>query len=138
MFEIKRFLYYFCCSVVIGFIFYLGYRYQVHLKKEAGMTFKNFPVMVFTFVFPIIKGMLLRLPKLIIEIKVKQPWTFDWVKVLAVGLPALYITFLPILAYTFPSMNLLFAHEILFENTVMIITTTGIIFGYTLIDSLKK
>jgi hypothetical protein len=133
-------LYFIAWTVGIGIVFYFGIKYQAHLKNEARMTAKMVPVLVFETIFPIIIGILLRVPKLIMEIREKRLWTYDWVKIVAVGLPTLYITFLPLLSFTTPfGMDLLFSYEILFlGDPVKTITTSGIIFGYVLLDSLKR
>jgi hypothetical protein len=72
------------------------------------------------------------------EIKEKKEWTFDWTKVIAIGIPALYVALFPILSSTSFGTNFLFGQVlVLFENTTLI-TTAGIVFGYVLLDSLKK
>ncbi|MFB4166897.1 hypothetical protein [Virgibacillus sp. JSM 102003] len=133
---IKKFLYYFICTVIIGFIFYLGAKYQVRLEEEASMTFELMPVLLFASIYPIVIGMFLRLPKLIMEMKEKKQWTFDWIKIVAIGIPTIYIALLPILSTT--GLNLLFAKELIPMGTTTLITVAGIVFGYVLLDSLKK
>lgn len=91
----KRFYYYFACTVIVGIIIYLGTMYQTRLLEEAKMNFELSSVIRFGTIFPIIIGMFLRLPKSIIEVKEKRHWTFDWIKIAAVALPALYIATLP-------------------------------------------
>jgi hypothetical protein len=133
-------LYFIAWTVGIGIVFYFGMEYQAHLKSEARMTAEMVPLLIFETIFPIIIGMLLRVPKLIKEIMEKRLWTFDWVKIVAIGLPTLYITFLPLLSFTTSfGMNLIFSYEILFlGEPAKTIMATGIIFGYVIIDSLKK
>jgi hypothetical protein len=104
-------------------------------------TFEGLPLLIFVAIFPIVIGVLLRLPKLIIEIKDKKEWTFEWVKVIAIGIPALYVGLSPILSHTtfgmhlfFPEMKIYIGH--LGNSTLF--TTAGIVFGYVLIDSIKK
>ncbi|MGP4108844.1 hypothetical protein [Virgibacillus sp. L01] len=93
------------------------------------------PVLLFATIYPIVIGLFLRLPKLIIEIKEKKQWTFDWVKVVAIGIPALYIASLPILSTT--GINFVFSIDLMLMGTKLI-TIAGIVFGYVLLDSLKK
>ncbi|MFZ3579752.1 hypothetical protein [Virgibacillus sp. DJP39] len=133
----KRFLYYFVWTIIIGIIVYLGIKYQIHLGEEAKREFKMLPVVRFTTIFPIIIGLSLRLPKLIIEVKEKRQWTFDWIKVVAIGLPTLYIAALPILSTTSLGENLFLIKEIMLIRSSTLITTAGIVFGYILLDSLK-
>jgi len=111
--------------------------YQVDLKKKMEMTYNIKPYIIFATIFPIMIGMLLRLPKLFIEIKERKHWTFDWIKVIPIGVPALYIAILPVLLFTPLGMHLFFAKELIFVESSIITTTAGIVFGYVLISSIK-
>ena len=133
---IKRFLFHFVWTLVIGFVFYLGLNYQVKLQEESAANFDLKPFIIFATVFPIFIGMLFRLPKLIIEIKEKKLWSFDWMKVAAIGIPSLYVALIPILSISF-GMNLLLARELMLLGDLTFSTTAGIVFGYILLDSLK-
>ncbi|WP_047985550.1 hypothetical protein [Ornithinibacillus californiensis] len=135
----KRFLYYFGCTLVVGIVLYIGVKYQTHLQIEGQKTFEPQSYIAFKSVFPIIIGVILGLPKLILVAKEKTEWTFDWIKAMVIGLPTLYVTILPIIAFDTPfGANLPFVSEVLTLGHTMIVTTTGIIFGYVLIDSLKR
>ncbi len=75
--------------------------------------------------------------KLIIEIKEKKQWTFDWIKVVAIGIPSLYMAMMPILLVFFGMNNLLFGNVLLLRDTTFT-TIAGIVFGYVLLSSLKN
>jgi hypothetical protein len=135
-FKIKRFLFYFTSTVVIGIIFYVGMDYQVRVKEEATSTFNMEVYVIFATIFSIFIGCLLRLPKLIIEIKEEKRWSFDWIKVVAIGIPSLYITMIPFLSFHW--VDLLFAKELMLLGDTVFTTTAGIVFGYVLFDSLKS
>lgn len=107
------------------------------LREESAKTFNLMPFIIFGTIFPVIIGLFLRLPKLIIEIKEKRQWSFDWVKVVAIGIPSLYIAMIPLLSFNF-GMNLLFAKEFLLLGDTTITSTAGIVFGYVLLDSFNK
>ncbi|WP_232828048.1 hypothetical protein [Paraliobacillus sp. X-1268] len=102
------------------------------------MNFKIMPIVIYATIFPIVIGLLLRLPKLIIEIKQNKQWTFDWIKFIAIGLPSFYIiamSFLPFadleaVSIKVPEMNMI-------DNPTFHIIA-GVVFGYILLDSLKK
>ncbi|WP_157967349.1 hypothetical protein [Paraliobacillus zengyii] len=98
------------------------------------MDYKIMPVVIYGTIFPVLIGLLLRLPKLIIEIKQNKQWTFDWVKFIGIGLPSFYIiamSFLPFaISIKLPEINMLES------PTFQIIA--GVVFGYILLDSLKK
>ena len=114
-------------------------QFNIALVEEANITFEGLPVLIFATIFPVVIGVILRLPKLIIEIKDKKEWTFNWIKIIAIGIPALYVALFPILSsigmnFLFPRVSLLVGS---FGNSTLI-TTAGIVFGYVLIDSMKK
>ncbi|MCA1026037.1 MULTISPECIES: hypothetical protein [Cytobacillus] len=110
----------------------------MRLHEELRNSFNLLPFLIFATIFPIAIGLLLRLPKLIIEIKEKKQWSFDWIKVAAIGIPSLYIAMIPILSLSTSFENLLFAKELIFLGDTTLTTTAGIVSGYVLFDSLKK
>ncbi|WP_232824170.1 MULTISPECIES: hypothetical protein [Paraliobacillus] len=113
-------------------------KFQVFFVKESLIRYSLMPVVIYATIFPVVIGLLLRLPKLIIEIKQNKQWTFDWIKFIAIGLPSFYIiamSFLPFadleaVSIKVPEMNMLDS------PTFQIIA--GVVFGYILLDSLKK
>ena len=140
-FQIKRCLYYFICTVVFGFVFCLGITYKVWLVEQAASTFDGMPALIFSSILPILMGLLLRLPKLILEIKDKKEGMFDWIIVVAIGIPSLYIVTLPILPYTdFGGLLYFvnFTNYLLVSGDTTLMTIAGVVFGYVLLDSLKK
>src|SRR5690625_717871 len=132
------FLYYFSWTVFIGFIIYLGTKYQVQLENEASKNFELMPVVLFTTLFPIVIGLFLRLPKLIIEIKQKKQWRFDWIKFIAIGLPTFLVISLFILPFTSLGEGIIIVPEILWIASPTFQIIAGIVFGYILLDCLKK
>jgi hypothetical protein len=126
------------CTVIIGGIIYWGIQYQNKLRIEGTMDFHLLPSILFLATFPVVIGILLRLPKLIIEIIEKNPWTFDWIKFVVVGLPSLYIVVMSILPYTPLGREGMLIPEIILVGSPTITTIAGIIFGYVILDVLKK
>ena len=133
----KRFLYIFFSTVVIGIILYAGMDYQMRLREKTAITFNMQPFIIFASIFPIFIGLLLRLPKLIIEIRDKKKWSLDWVKVITIGTPSLYIAMIPLLVIAF-GMNLFFAQAFMLLGDFTFSSIAGVIFGYVLLDSLKS
>ncbi|WP_404430694.1 hypothetical protein [Sutcliffiella horikoshii] len=131
----KKFLSYFFWTVVIGFIYYAGSRYELHLLNEAQMNYNFWPQVIFAALFPILIGILLRLPKLIKEIQEGKAWSVNWMKLLAVGLPTLYVSLVPVLSLTGLFKYMPFAMDIIHLDLA---TLAGVVFGYVLIDSLKE
>ena len=132
----KRFSFYFVSTIVIGVILYLAMEYQQHLRVKAAETFNYKSLLMPLTIFPILFGLLLRSPKLILEIKEKKQWSFDWIKFVAIGIPSLYIAMMPILMLFIGWEYLLFSN-ILLRDTIFT-TIAGIVFGYVLLDCLKK
>lgn len=122
--------------IVIGFIIYLGTKYQIRLEEEAKKNFELFPVVLFATIFPVVIGLLLRLPKFMIEIKQNKRLLFDWVKFIAIALPTLYILAMSILPYSTLGEDIKIP-EIVITGSPTIQTIAGVVFGYILLDSLR-
>ncbi|MEC5423499.1 hypothetical protein QGM71_08315 [Virgibacillus sp. C22-A2] len=134
----KRFLYYFTWTIGIGVFIYFGLKYQIHIEEKAKMEFQLLPVVRFAIIFPVLIGLVLRLPKLIMEIKEKRLWTFDWVRFVAIALPSLIIILMAYLPFTSFGGNLVPLSQIMLIGGPTITTVAGIVFGYVLLDCLKK
>ncbi|MFF2755283.1 hypothetical protein ACFVR1_16205 [Psychrobacillus sp. NPDC058041] len=134
----KRFIYYFGWAIFIGFICYLGSMYYMSLKSYAEETFDYKRIFIFNLVFPIIIGMFFKLPTLVKDIQQQKKWTFDWVKLLAIGIPSLYIATSPIWTYTSFGEHFLFADYFRITISSPFTTAAGIVLGYCLLDILKK
>ncbi|MGY3718753.1 hypothetical protein ACWE42_24935, partial [Sutcliffiella cohnii] len=65
-------------------------------------------------------------------------WTFNVPKFLGICLPALYITFVPLVALTSFGKYILFYSELTLLANPNIITITGLIGGYVLLDCIQK
>lgn len=133
----KRFLFIFLSTVIVGGVFYMGMDYQMRLRERSAIVFDIKPFIIFASIFSIFMGMLLRLPKLIIEIKDKKRWSIDWVKVLVIGIPSIYIAMIPLMAIVY-GKNLLFFNEVMLLGDFTFTYIAGVIFGYVLLDSLKS
>ena len=143
----KRFFYFFGWTIFIGFIVYLGVKYQQFLiyqeflqntQKESSSTFILMPVVLFTFLFSIVIGIMFRLPKFIDELKQNKQWMFDWIKFIAIGLPSLCISLTHLLKFYLPEGITAFISQTTFFSDSTIQLIAGIVFGYVLIDSLKE
>lgn len=130
----KRFLYFFISTIVIGFVLYFGMKLQLRIEYEASSNFNYRPIVIISIAFPIVVGMLLRLPLLILEIKEKRQWIFDWQKFIAIAIPTLFIIIMFILSY---SGIQTFINFILIGGANFI-SIAGIVLGYTLLDCLKE
>lgn len=134
MISVKRFSYFFVWAIMIGLIFYLGMKWGLRLEQTASSEFKVFPVVLFSVVFPVVMGVLLRIPQFILSIRGNNRWTFDWPKFTAVGLPTLLILIWYLTSFV-GAVPIL--HVFLIGGSTLP-TIVGIIFGYILIDSFKQ
>ena len=129
----KRFLYMFCWMLVIVFLFYCAIQWRMSLVILMKEEFLFLPLMIFTVVFPIILGMLLRLPKLILEWKQYNKWSYDWMKFFVVALPNLFVLILFVLSY----FNLFTVVHVFIVGDYILPTVVGLVFGYALLDCIK-
>ena len=135
----KRFFYYFGSTVVLGFIIYGGATYQLFLKQEFKDNFEPINYLLFSSLFPVAIGMLLRLPKLVSEIKQNKEWTFDSIKFCAIGLPSLVILSMYLLLFSPMGESILpVVPYLIYVGDSTLITIAGVVFGFILLDSLKK
>ena len=134
----RRFFYYFGWTMAIGIIIYVGAKYQFLLKQEYMKNYEALTFILFSSIFPIGIGMLLRLPKLLIEIKDNRQWTFDWAKFIGIGLPSLCILSMYVLIFYLPESILPFIPQEIFLGNPTVQTIAGVVFGFVLLDSVKK
>ena len=131
----KNFLKYFAWTIAIGTIFFVGLTYQKHLIQTGMYSFNMLPAIIYTTIFPIVMGMLLRLPKWLEEMKKNSTWKVNWPKLLAVGIPTLFIVLSPIFYFTETTVKIPFLVHFIHLNDTSIF---GIILGYVILDSIKK
>lgn len=134
----KRFLYMLIWTIVIGFIIFMGTKYQVLLQQEGSEKFDLRPMVFYSYGFYFVIGLLLRLPQLIIEIIEGRAWTFDWVKFIAIGLLPLLISIYYILLLFLPWDFLPSLSQAIFLGSPVIQIVSNIVVGYVFLDCLKK
>lgn len=133
----KRFLYYFIWTVVIGFIVYFGMQLQELAVERSRMSFTVFPRQVYYALFPVVIGLLIRTPKFILQWKSSRSLTFDWIIFAAVGLPTLYIVVMTFLPFSPLGEGWLRLPELISIGGATVPTIAGLVFGYVLLDSFK-
>jgi len=94
--NLKRFLSLFSYTIFLVFIYFLGEKYLLNLKKYSATSFNGTPYMIFSTLFPIAMGLLIAFPKFITECRKKGSWKLDWIKFIAIGIPILYIAIFPL------------------------------------------
>lgn len=134
----KRLIMYLLGSIIIISVLYIGTEMQLWLKGYSDEDFNFIPQIVFSVFFPIVVGMLLRIPQLVKEIKLKKRWSIDWIKLIAIGIPSLYIAALPLSIFIrLPIYHPMFLLKMITSGTIAT-TIAGVICGYILFDSLKE
>ncbi|ARK23500.1 hypothetical protein SporoP37_01505 [Sporosarcina sp. P37] len=134
----RKFFYYFGWTIVLGIIIYASAQYQMVLKQEYMKNYNPSSFVLFSAIFPILIGILLRLPKLIQEIKVSKQWTFNWAKFIGAGLPSLCILALPVFVLSPFGVNFLpLLPELMYAGNSTIQTIAGLVFGFIFLDSVK-
>jgi hypothetical protein len=135
--KMKRFISYFLWSLLIISILFLGAEVQSRLRAYSQMHYKMTFYIIFIWLFPIVVGMLIRLPLLITDIINNKKWKADWIKLIAIGLPFLYIASVPLVYLKVPILYPDLVVRI-FYNDIMVTKIPGVILGYIILDSLKK
>jgi hypothetical protein len=131
----NRFFKYLLWSISIIVILFLSAKFSTKLKLQMGQTYDANPYILFTGLFPILLGMILRLPKIVNTIIQRKRMSLDWIKLITIGVPFLYISSVPYMAMNSFKIYPDFIKVILLTNA----TTTqiaGLILGYTILDSL--
>ncbi|PID21617.1 hypothetical protein CSV61_07895 [Sporosarcina sp. P3] len=135
----RRFIYYFGWTMAIGMIMYVGATYQFQLKQEYMKNYNAQSFVFFSTIFSIGIGMLLKLPNLLIEMKENKQWTFDWATFIGIGLPSLAVCSMGVLLFTPVGESMFpFVPEIIYPGNSPIQTIAGVVFGFILLDSVKK
>lgn len=133
----KNFFYYFGWTIAIGLVIYLGAKYQIQLQKEMSQTMQIEKYLNFSVIFPIFIGLLLGLPRLIHKIKQQKEWSFNWMKLLVIGLPTLLIVLIYLFLAYIPENVLQYVPEVIFLRNQMIHIVAGVVLGYVLLDSVN-
>lgn len=139
--NVKRFFGYLLYTLLIGLILFKCSAYEQQLRHWVAENYKPLPYQAYISVYPIVIGFLMGLPNLISNFFKKGIWHFDSIKFVAIGLPALLITTIPIVCFS-PFLNhspftkiytLLYQSFLLGPRTI-----AGIVFGYLICSALDK
>ncbi|MFC0522755.1 hypothetical protein ACFFGV_04015 [Pontibacillus salicampi] len=133
----KRFVIYFTTTLVIGLLFLglivMEFRIENHYRDQ----FMVVPMVTANTVLPIIMGIVLGAPRLYHTVTKEGVWRYDWVKVLAISLPLLYVTMLPLLTILGIMPGVL-SPPWLFQSADSYLPISGLILGFTVISNLYK
>jgi hypothetical protein len=133
---LARFSAYFAYVVLMGLILHLLLRYNHILLEYAKVTFNRYPHQIYITVYPIFLGILFALPNFIHNSKTKGKWKFDWVKGIAIGVPTLLGSI--IIWLYFSPLGMYIPLTPLLHYGTEFSTISGIVFGYTILNSFQK
>jgi hypothetical protein len=134
--NMKRFFKYLFSSFIIIVILFFSARITTELKSQFSQTYNADFYIIFSWLFPILLGMLLRLPQLVNDIIQKKRLSVDWIKLIAIGLPFFYLSSIPLMYLDIPIIYPEFAIVFIFTNFTAT-QIAGVILGYIILDSLK-
>ncbi|KNB70538.1 hypothetical protein ADS79_16620 [Brevibacillus reuszeri] len=121
---------------IVYFILNALMQYELVLVERAKETFNSFPSNLYSSLYPTLIGLLFALPKFVQVIKAEGRWNFDWIRIVAVGIPTLFgatvilIYFSPLGTY-FPSISIL-------SVGTKFSTICGIVLGYLILSCFQK
>lgn len=109
------------------------------LTNYTSTYYDPLPYLVFSALFPIFVGMIIRLPRLMTDILNKKKWSVNWGKLLGIGIPLAYTSLSPILFFINVPSKLAnqWNHQI-FSLNLSMTSIAGVIFGYILLDCLMQ
>ncbi|MFP3389504.1 hypothetical protein [Brevibacillus sp. SIMBA_040] len=128
-----RFGKYFGFVMLIGLVLQVLVEFDRVMLEEAKMSFDRLSYFVYLSLYPILLGILFAIPHLFRERKNAGKWTYDWVKGLAIGLPALFGATVLLHYYT-PLGD--YVSVLLRYKEFPIVS--GIALGYTVLTSFHK
>lgn len=118
---------------------YYGVSYQQELRIIAGRDFNPLPPMLLSFIYSVMVGIYIALPRFINSLKKQGRFYVNWSKILIIGIPAFLIGVSGILNYYFVSLPFSsLISWIYVKYNEMGTTLIGVACGYTLLSSITK
>lgn len=133
----RSFLYYFIWTILLGVIVYFGTMLHLNLKESIRYDANFTPYLLYVIFFPIVVGLLLRLPKLFQELRKKQQISYDWIKLVAINIPILLFLFIPIINVISEVLPYFLIQPLMIVDNVLFMSIAGIVFGYVILDCIK-
>lgn len=134
----KRFIKNLLWSLIIILVLYFGAEIASRLRMYQETYFRPVPFIVFSVFFSIFVGIIIRIPRLMSDIKNKKRLRVDWFVLTTIGIPSLYIAISPLLLFfKVPLIIQTFTINII-SSGFTITTIAGVIFGYIILDCLEE
>ena len=97
---------YLCYVLGLMLLVYYGVNYQEELRIVAGRNYNLLPSMLFSYVYSLMIGIYIALPRFISGLGMKGELSVNWLKILIIGIPTLLISASGILSHYFVSLQL--------------------------------
>lgn len=132
--KIKRIIRNLTYVIVVGAVLFIGVEIEMFLKQKI---FRDLNGWIFFMVFqsaaPFIIGLILGIPHWLSNFRKEGKWTYDWIRLLTIGVPALLAASIPCLHYVTPAMA-----RAVSGNYALIADTGGIVAGFVILTSARK
>lgn len=136
----NRVLLYLIYVIVLYLLIYLATYISTYFNEISRSTFNRTPEAIYTTFYPIVLGLYAGFPSLYKHLKKEGVWTVDWVKLLIIGIPSLFVALSYIIlllisekgiavSYPFPAILVMYSAPRFLAS---------FIFGYIVLDSFKK
>jgi len=140
--NLQRFISYLLYVVAFGYFVIKADDFKRLLSKAYATNFDSTYTFMFMSIFPIIVGVLLALPKLFESYMHKGAWKLDWVALLAVGLPALFVAITPMLInLSLEEQSIGIIGQVIGFIVGLhptLVTVAGILFGFVFVSAWSK
>lgn len=111
-----------------------GYCYP-KLKSFIDIFFNPYPLMYFSMIISVLFGVFVALPEFYKKVWQTGIWSYDWIRFLVIGLPAICIAFMPAQPWATPINDKLYILMVTYQPIPVI---AGVLFGYVALMSLEK
>jgi len=129
----QKVMLYLCFTLFIVLLLFVGVKIQFYLDTDAQVNFNIYPRLFYYTLFPLVVGVLLRFLQSINRETIKQNWSFQPDKFIAITVPTILISFSPALLFSPVGKYLPYLTNIILVNTTFV-TIISLIAGYSLLD----
>jgi len=136
----KRVLPYLIYVIILYLLIYLATYIGTYFYEISRSTFNRTPEAIYTTFYPIVLGLYAGFPNLYKQLKKEGVWTVDWVKLLIIGIPSLFValSYIILLLISEKGIAVSYPFPAIFAMYTAPRFLSSFIFGYILITSFKK
>ncbi|MFD6439213.1 hypothetical protein ACFWDG_05230 [Peribacillus sp. NPDC060186] len=140
----KRTISYLAYLILLLSVLFYGLNYQNHLAIISRETFEIKGYFLFQSFFPIFLGIIFAMPSIVKNILKKGHWKVNWLRLLILGIPFIYMSIIPILYFTeisvfdLPFSTLVWRGYFGADGSTTFNSITGIIASYIVLTSIRK